>query len=220
MSKSTLLATRPSRLAPKKCINKSIWLATGGHLPWVHHEYLPGANQIDLFMHFFGYDHRRGGLIWTRFLLVTRHMCGHRSFKDTIRVDLKTLYAYIYSLPLWCLCTTRESRTDSMIKKIHQPLWHMLSDTLWNLLDSHATQCSPEHKLYYHFHQMLSKCTVWVVSGCCGGKTISGFWNTDTQLTHYPFTHLPFRVLTYSLPSVNVNPREWIKVNIYRGVNS
>jgi hypothetical protein len=24
----------------------------------------------------------------------------------------------------------------------------------------------------------------------------------------------------YSLPSINVNPREWIKVNIYRGVNS
>jgi hypothetical protein len=28
MSKSTFLVTRPSRLAPKKCINKSIWLAT------------------------------------------------------------------------------------------------------------------------------------------------------------------------------------------------
>ena len=73
VSKSTLLATRPSRLAPEKCINKSIWLATGGHLPWVHHGYLPGANQIDLFMHFLGYDHRRGVLIWTRFLLVC---CG------------------------------------------------------------------------------------------------------------------------------------------------
>ena len=24
----------------------------------------------------------------------------------------------------------------------------------------------------------------------------------------------------YSLPSINVNPREWIKVNIYRGVNN
>ena len=24
----------------------------------------------------------------------------------------------------------------------------------------------------------------------------------------------------YSLPSINVNPREWIKVNIYRGVNT
>ena len=24
----------------------------------------------------------------------------------------------------------------------------------------------------------------------------------------------------YSLPSINVNPREWIEVNIYRGVNS
>ena len=35
LSISTGLATRPSRLAPKKCINKSIWLATGGHLPWV-----------------------------------------------------------------------------------------------------------------------------------------------------------------------------------------
>ena len=25
---------------------------------------------------------------------------------------------------------------------------------------------------------------------------------------------------TYSLPSITVNPQEWIKVNIYRGVNS
>ena len=24
----------------------------------------------------------------------------------------------------------------------------------------------------------------------------------------------------YSLPSINVNPREWIEVNIYRGVNN
>jgi hypothetical protein len=30
LSISTGLATWPSRLAPKKCINKSIWLATGG----------------------------------------------------------------------------------------------------------------------------------------------------------------------------------------------
>ena len=64
MSKSTLLATRPSQLAPKKCINKSIWLATGGHLPWVHHRYLPGANQIDLFMHFLGAS--RDGLVARR----------------------------------------------------------------------------------------------------------------------------------------------------------
>ena len=27
-------------------------------------------------------------------------------------------------------------------------------------------------------------------------------------------------IKTYSLPSINVNPRGWIKVNIYRGVNS
>ena len=26
--------------------------------------------------------------------------------------------------------------------------------------------------------------------------------------------------LSTSLPSINVNPREWIKVNIYRGVNN
>jgi hypothetical protein len=65
VSKSTLLATRPSRLEPKKCINKSIWLATGGgHLPWVHHGYLPGANQIDLFMHFLGSS--RDGLVARR----------------------------------------------------------------------------------------------------------------------------------------------------------
>ena len=58
---------RPSRLVPKKCINKSIWLATGGHLPWVHHGYLPGANQIDLFMHFLGYESRWPRLKWTSF---------------------------------------------------------------------------------------------------------------------------------------------------------
>jgi hypothetical protein len=33
VSKSTLLATRPSPLAPKKCINKTSWLATGGGAP-------------------------------------------------------------------------------------------------------------------------------------------------------------------------------------------
>ena len=27
-------------------------------------------------------------------------------------------------------------------------------------------------------------------------------------------------MLSYSLPSKNVNPWEWIKVNIYRGVNN
>jgi hypothetical protein len=70
LSISTGLATRPSRLAPKKCINKSIWLAAGGHLPWVHHGYLPGANQIDFFMHFLGCEYRWLGFIWTRFLLV------------------------------------------------------------------------------------------------------------------------------------------------------
>ena len=32
----------------------------------------------------------------------------------------------------------------------------------------------------------------------------------------YNYTDYP----NYSLPSVNVNPREWIKVNIYTGVNS
>jgi hypothetical protein len=65
VSKSTLLATRPSRLAPKKCINKSIWLATGGAPSMgTHHGYLPGANQIDLFMHFLGAS--RDGLVARR----------------------------------------------------------------------------------------------------------------------------------------------------------
>ena len=36
----------------------------GGHLPWVHHGYLPGANQIDLFMHFLGVI--RDGLVARR----------------------------------------------------------------------------------------------------------------------------------------------------------
>jgi hypothetical protein len=62
LSISTGLATRPSRLTPKKCINKSIWLATGGHLP--------GANKIDLFMHFPTHESRWPRLKWTSFLLV------------------------------------------------------------------------------------------------------------------------------------------------------
>jgi hypothetical protein len=36
----------------------------GGHLPWVHHGYLPGANQNDLFMHFLGAS--RDGLVARR----------------------------------------------------------------------------------------------------------------------------------------------------------
>jgi hypothetical protein len=36
----------------------------GGHLSWVHHGYLPGANQIDLFMHFLGAS--RDGLVARR----------------------------------------------------------------------------------------------------------------------------------------------------------
>jgi hypothetical protein len=34
------------------------------NLPWVHHGYLPGANQIDLFMHFLGAS--RYGLVARR----------------------------------------------------------------------------------------------------------------------------------------------------------
>ena len=32
---------------------------------------------------------------------------------------------------------------------------------------------------------------------------------------------IPWNIVspTYSLPSINANPWEWIKVNIYRGVN-
>jgi hypothetical protein len=71
LSISTGLATWPLQLTPRICINKSIWLATGGHLPWVHHGYLPGANQIDLFMHFLGYESQWPRLKWTSFLLVT-----------------------------------------------------------------------------------------------------------------------------------------------------
>src|ERR1700737_1696906 len=54
LSISTGLATRPSRLSPKKCINKSIWLATGG-APSMGTPRVPsGCQQIDLFMHFLG----------------------------------------------------------------------------------------------------------------------------------------------------------------------
>ena len=84
LSISTSLATRPSQLAPKKCINKSIWLATGGgHLPWVHHGYLPGANQIDLFMHFPTHESRWPRLKWTSFLLVLR-ACDHYTSSSLI----------------------------------------------------------------------------------------------------------------------------------------
>src|ERR1700737_3953228 len=54
LSISTGLATRPSSLPPKKCINKSIWLATGG-APSMGTPRVPsGCQQIDLFMHFLG----------------------------------------------------------------------------------------------------------------------------------------------------------------------
>src|SRR6202048_2487964 len=54
LSISTGLATRPSRLSPKKCINKSIWLATGG-APSMGTPRVPsGCQQIDLFMQFLG----------------------------------------------------------------------------------------------------------------------------------------------------------------------
>ena len=35
-----------------------------------------------------------------------------------------------------------------------------------------------------------------------------------------PAKNIRIIYLTYSLPSINVNPREWIKFNIYRGVNN
>src|ERR1700738_2546944 len=54
LSISTGLATRPSRLSPKNCINKSICLATGG-APSMGTPRLPsGCQQINLFMHFLG----------------------------------------------------------------------------------------------------------------------------------------------------------------------
>ena len=46
----------------------------GGHLPWVHHGYLPGANQIDLFMHFLGAS--RDGLVARRVDLDTISSSG------------------------------------------------------------------------------------------------------------------------------------------------
>ena len=47
--------------------------------------------------------------------------------------------------------------------------------------------------------------STWIL-GCCGIVTSRRMRIHELAL--------------YSLPSVNVNPREWIKVNIYRGVNS
>jgi hypothetical protein len=80
VSKSTLLATRPSRLAPKKCINKSIWLAPGRYLWCTHGRCPPLANQIDLFMHFLGAS--RDDLVARRVDLDTI------SSSDTIRENI------------------------------------------------------------------------------------------------------------------------------------
>jgi hypothetical protein len=49
-------------------------LQPGGHLPWVHHGYLLGANQIDLFMHFLGAS--RDGLVARRVDLDTISSSG------------------------------------------------------------------------------------------------------------------------------------------------
>ena len=40
------------------------------------------------------------------------------------------------------------------------------------------------------------------------------------QIACFIYYMLVGEVGYYSLPSINVNPREWIKINIYRGVNS
>jgi hypothetical protein len=54
---------------PRKCINKSIWLAPGRY-PWCTHRRCPPvANQIDLFMHFLGAS--RDGLVARRVHLDT-----------------------------------------------------------------------------------------------------------------------------------------------------
>jgi hypothetical protein len=87
VSKSTLLATRPSRLAPKKCINKSIWLAPGRY-PWCTHGRCPPlANQIDLFMHFLGAS--RDGLVARRVDL------------DTISSRANSLGTYVGQMQSW-----------------------------------------------------------------------------------------------------------------------
>ena len=54
VSKSTLLATRPSRLTPKKCINKSIWLATGG-APSMGTPRVPSGCQPNWFVYAFSW---------------------------------------------------------------------------------------------------------------------------------------------------------------------
>ena len=54
VSKSTLLATRPSRLTPKKCINKSIWLAIGG-APSMGTPRVPSGCQLNWFVYAFSW---------------------------------------------------------------------------------------------------------------------------------------------------------------------
>jgi hypothetical protein len=45
-------------------------------------------------------------------------------------------------------------------------------------------------------------------------------WSPFIGRHHMCGAHHGWGSVTYSLPSINVNPREWIKVNIYRGVKS
>jgi hypothetical protein len=116
VSKSTFLATRPSRLAPEKCINKSIWLAPGGHLPWVHHGYLLGANQIDLFMHFLGAS--RDGLV-------------------ARRVDLNTISSSVLSqydmVCLLCMCGVGISLGCGVPSSARWLAITLLVDPMWAL---------------------------------------------------------------------------------------
>jgi hypothetical protein len=73
-----------------------------------------------------------------------------------------------------------------------------------------------EFHIYSDIHPPTSKSNLHSAADPCllgGGAVLN-----DVPLVRYKGA--PSNQLDYSLPSMNVNPREWIKVNIYRGVNS
>ena len=86
---------------------------------------------------------------------------------------------------------------------------------------------------YVCSHPIMDGCSHLSILVVCGARVMTLHMFTETLLAMWPpaagwvlpsggprhsnkiFVNLP---RLYSLPSINVNPPEWIKVNIYRGV--
>jgi hypothetical protein len=133
VSKSTLLATRPLWLAPKKCINKSIWLATGG---------APSGCQPNWFVYAFS---------WVR-------SPQRRVDLDTIsssacnQLDLETLGYWpimpknipdidtaLNTSPAICFCINNQDLTFMIINRIRMVNWGSKVGTCY-LVEAHETQ--------------------------------------------------------------------------------